>query len=136
LSDEAEDLEALAWIPINVIGVGAEWFRGVAEEAEDHGGGGGEVSQPFREARPASPVTVLIPPAVLDEEDAVFDLPVIAHRGQQFVGGDRTRIDAGQEVARVGEPHRAIVSGDIAVHAQGNLTAGEAERFADVSGVL
>ena len=135
MSGDAEDFESLARVPINVVGVGAEGLGGAAEDSEDHGGGGGEVSQPLREAWTAGPVAVLIPPAVLQKEDAVLDLPVIADRREELLGGDRTGIDAGHEVARIGQPHCAIVGDDVAVHAQRDLAAGKAQRLADVFGV-
>jgi len=107
----------LARIPINVVGVSAEWFRGTAEDAQHDGGGGSEMGQPFREAGPARPVAIFVPPAIFHKEDAVLDLPVIAHRCQQLTRRNGPRVDAGYEVARIGEPHGAIVSDDIAVHA-------------------
>ena len=66
----------------------------------------------------------------------LFNLPVIADRSQELRSRDRARIDAGQKVARVGEPHGAISSDDIAVHAERDLTAGEAEGFANVLDVI
>ncbi len=110
--------------------------RGTAKDAQDHGGGGGEVSEPLGETWAARPMTILVPPAIFEKEDAVLDLPVIANGHQQLVGSDRGGINAGHEVARIALPHGAIVSDDIAVHAQADLAAGEAQRFANVLAVL
>src|SRR6187401_1847542 len=114
---------------MNVVGESAEGLGGGAKDAQDHGGGGREMGQPLGKTRAAGPVAVLVPPAVFEEEDAVLNLPVIADRSQELRSRDRARIDAGQKVARVGEPHGAISSDDIAVHAERDLTAGEAEGF-------
>lgn len=107
-----------------------------AKDTEDHRGRGGEVGQPFGETWATSPVAVLVPPAVFEKEDAVLDLPVIADRGQQLVGSNGAGIDTGEKVARVGEPHGAIVGDDIAVHAKRNLATWEAEGFANVLAVV
>jgi hypothetical protein len=81
-------------------------------------------------------VAILVPPPVFQEEDAVLDLPMIADCCQELGGGDRPGIDAGEEVARVREPQRAIVRDDIAVYAERNLAAREAESFANVLNVI
>lgn len=54
-----------------------------------------------REAGPAGVVAVLIPPAVLDEVQAVLDPPVAAGVPQQVGGGDLIRVEAAGEVACV-----------------------------------
>ena len=136
MSCQSQDFEALAWLYMNVVGEGAEWLGGSAKDAQDDGGRGGEVSQPFRETWAAGPVAILVPPAVFEKEDTVLDLPVIANCGQQLSGGDRAGIDAGKKIARVRQPHGAIVSDDITVHAERDLAAWEAEGFANVLAVV
>ena len=106
------------------------------KDAKDHRGCGGKVGQPFGQAWAASPMAILVPPPVLQEEDAILDLPVVADCRQQLGGGDRPWIDTREKVARVREPDGAIISDDIAVHAQRDLAAGKAERMADVLAVL
>ena len=53
------------------------WSRYQAEGDSGlvHGGGGGEVSQPFGKTRAFGPVSILVPPAIFQKEDAVLDLP-------------------------------------------------------------
>lgn len=62
-------------------------------------------------------MAVLIPPSILEEELAVFDLPVIANGRQQFVGGDRIRIEARQEVTRIGRVDSTIYVQQITIDA-------------------
>jgi hypothetical protein len=74
------------------------------------------------------PVAIFVPPASLRNEDAVFNLPVIADVGQQLIGANFACIEAGQEVARVVQTHGAVVGTDVAIDAersgsQGNSTA-------------
>jgi hypothetical protein len=81
-------------------------------------------------------VAILIPPPVLQEEGAILDLPVMAHVGQQFVGADLAGIEAGQEVSRIVQAHGAVFADDVAIDAQGDLTAREVQLLADVLGIL
>jgi hypothetical protein len=81
-------------------------------------------------------MTILVPPAIFEKEDAVLDLPVIANGCQQFRGSNGAGIDTAKKVARIGQPHGAIVRDDIAVHSQSDLAAREGQRFANVLGVL
>lgn len=124
-------------MPGNMVGLGAEGEVGiVTKAAEDAGGGGGQVREPFGEAGPAGPVTVFIPPTVFEEEDAVFDLPMATNLRQQFVGANILRVDAGQEISRVGQMHGAVLAHDIAIDAQGDLTAGKGQSLANVLGIV
>ncbi len=81
-------------------------------------------------------MAIFVPPAVLDEEDAVFNLPMIANVCQQFVGADLAGINAGQEVASVVQAHCAIFRGDVVINAEGDLAAREFQLLADVVGVV
>ena len=55
----------------------------------------------FPEARPPGVVPVLVPPTVFEEEQTVFDMPVLADPFQQLVGADRVGIATTGEVPRV-----------------------------------
>ena len=121
---------------MNALGVGFEGSVRGAEDAEDHGGGGGKLREPLGESGSAGPMAVFVPPAVFEKEDAVFDLPVIADGGQQLVGADRAGIEAGEEVARIGKAHGAVIRDHVAVDAERDLAAGKAERVAEIGDVL
>ena len=47
-----------------------------------------------REAWPTSVVTIFVPPAVLQEVEAVLQTPVIADMAQEVRGGDAVGIEA------------------------------------------
>lgn len=81
-------------------------------------------------------MTIFVPPAVLQKKDAVFDLPMPPHFGQQFVGANVFRVDAGDEVTSVGEMHGAVIADDIAIHAEGDLTAWKGQLLANVLGIF
>ena len=80
LINDAAVKQRLPWVYGGCLG--AEGQLGIgAEEPQDARGGGGELREPLGQTGSASPVTVLVPPAVFEKEDAVFDLPVMANRG-------------------------------------------------------
>lgn len=81
-------------------------------------------------------MAIFIPPAVFDKEDAVFHLPMVACGAKQLDGGNVIRAGAGEKVARVGKPHRAIAGDQVAIDAQGDLAAGIFQFVANVSDVV
>lgn len=81
-------------------------------------------------------MTIFVPPAVLQEEDAVLNLPVVPHGSKQLIGTNGVRIAAGQEISRVRKTDRTIFCNDVAIDAKCDLAAGEAERVADVFRVV
>ena len=94
--------EADVGFPGDEVGSSSEGEVGRAEGAEGDGGRAGELREPFGHARSTRPVTVFIPPAIFDEEQTVFDLPMGAHGCQEFARGDAVGIEAGEKIARVG----------------------------------
>lgn len=103
-----------------------------AQEAQDGDGGGGEIGEPFGDAWPARPMPILVPPAIFHEEQAILDLPVVAHMLQKLRGGSVIRIEAGDEVASVGQAHRAVIGDDVTIDAHADLATGKAECVANV----
>lgn len=83
---QTEQFQTKTGIPADVVCEGPERKIDGAREAQHHGGGRRQLSQPLGETRALRPVAVFIPPAVLDEEDAVFHLPMVA-RGAEQIGG-------------------------------------------------
>lgn len=58
----------------------------------------GQRGKRFRQTRPFGVMTVLIPPAILDEVQTVLHLPVATDVGVKFGGRHRARIEAGDKV--------------------------------------
>jgi hypothetical protein len=81
-------------------------------------------------------VPILVPPAVFEEEVAVFDLPMVADVGQQLLGRDPGRIKARYEVPAVVRYDVAITGQHVAIDAQADSAAGKAQFLADVIGVV
>lgn len=131
-SGQSEDFEAGEGRPLDGIGASAEGLAGADEGAEDRERGARELSQPLGEARAARPMSVFVPPAVLNEELAVLDLPMPADVGQQLVGCDEVWIEAGHEVARVGKFHLSILRDHVTIDAQENAAAREVEDAAHI----
>jgi len=116
--------------------VGAEGFARAAIDTQRRRCSRGEIGEPVRETRPPCPVTIFVPPPILQKELAVLDLPVIADRRQQLVSGDIAGIEAGQEVASVRETYRAVFFDDVSIDAQRDLTAWKTEPLANVLDVV
>lgn len=121
---------------VNAVSLGAEGTARIGAEAEHAESDARKVGQPLGEARPSRPVTVFVPPPIFDEEQAVLNLPMPAHVSQKLRGADPIRVEAGEEVACVAEPHGAIIGNHIAVDANGNSAAGKGERVTYMSDVL
>lgn len=73
-----------------------------------------------RETGSTGVMTILVPPAVFQEVQAIFDLPVPANVPQEIGCGHLLGIKAAHEVARIVQHNFSIVSTQLAVHAQGN----------------
>jgi len=92
--------------------------------------------QPIGDAGTRGPMAILVPPAILDEEEAVLDLPVRADRGQELSGADSFRIEAAQKIARVEKRDRSVLAGYVPINTQENAASGETQGMANVIGVV
>lgn len=109
---------------------------GIAQEADYAERNAVELGEPIGDARPACPVAIFVPPTILDEEQAVLDLPMPAHVSQKLRGADPIWVEAGEEVTRIANAHGAIIGDHITIHAQADRAAREAERVAQIGDVL
>lgn len=96
----------------------------------------GQRGEDFGQARPFGVVAVLIPPAVFDEVEAVFHLPVAANMGLQAGGRDSARIETGREIAALLRKHLASERTHFTIDADGDLTTGKIQTLADKGGVV
>lgn len=62
-------------------------------------------------------MAILIPPAIFEKEQGVFDLPMAADYRQQLVGGDVAGVPTGDEIAGVVRDDRAIGVDQVAIDA-------------------
>jgi len=81
-------------------------------------------------------MAVFIPPAILHEVEAIFDLPVTANPRQQFRGRDLLRIEARNEIAAFARKHVALGRTHCAIHANQNSAVGNVQALADMFGVV
>jgi hypothetical protein len=63
-------------------------------------------------------VAVLVPPAVLQEVEAVFDSPMVADVPQPVRPGDLLGIEAGDEIPHVVRENLAVGSANLAINSQ------------------
>jgi len=92
--------------------------------------------QAGRETGPASVVAVFVPPAILQEVEAVFQPPMVADVPQEVRRGDAGGIQARDEIPHVVREQLAVGGANLAINAQRYAAAGQVESFADVVGVL
>lgn len=81
-------------------------------------------------------MTVLIPPAIFEEEQRVLDLPMATDCSQQLAGSDGARIETGNEVASIVRECGAVGGDQVTIDAQRDAAAGKAQRHADVVGIV
>ncbi len=70
------------------------------------------------EPGPPGVVAILVPPAILQEVQAVFDPPVVADVPQQVGGGNAVGIEARYEVPHVVRENLAVGGADFTIDAQ------------------
>lgn len=92
----------------------------------------GQRGKAFGQARTLGIVTVLVPPTVLDEMQAVFHLPMIAHIRLKPSGRDRSRIETGGEIAAIARKNHAVVRSHFTINAQRNAALGKVQTLAEI----
>lgn len=70
------------------------------------------------EAGPPAVMAILVPPAVLQEVQTVFQPPMVADAPQQIRRGHAVRIEAGDEISDVVRENLAGGSAHVAIHTQ------------------
>lgn len=81
-------------------------------------------------------MSILVPPAILQEVETIFQPPVVADIPQEVRGGDVVGIKAGDEVPHVEREDFAGGGANLAIDSQCYAATGQMEGFADVVGVL
>ena len=81
-------------------------------------------------------MTVFVPPAILDEVQAVFHLPMAANGGVKLGRRDRTRIEAGHEIPGVVKQKNTIGRTYFTIGTDGDLTVGNIQTLAEILGVV
>ena len=81
-------------------------------------------------------VTVFVPPAILDEVQAIFHLPVAANVDVKPGGADRAGVATGDEIPGIVEQDRAIGRAYFAIGADGDLAVGKAQTLTNILGVV
>lgn len=129
-------MQPAGWEPGDVVGLGSERLGGRLTATQDRNCRTVQHGQTVGQAGTTRGVPVLVPPAVFEKEVAIFDLPMIADMGQQLLGRDLRRIEAGQKVTTIMRYDIAIGGQYVAIDAQADPTAGEAQLLADIIGVV
>lgn len=77
-------------------------------------------------------MTVLIPPTILDEVQAVFHLPMVTNIGLKLRSGDRRRIKTGGKIPAVAREDFALARSYFTIDAQRNLTMGKVQTLTEI----
>ena len=111
-------------------------FAAGVDKAEDGQSGVGEGSERLGQAGPLGVVTVFVPPAVFDEMEAVFHLPVVANVALEFFRRDFTGIQAGHEVPAFAGKELVFRATHLAINTDGDLATGNVQTLPDMLGVV
>ena len=113
-----EQAEGEGGVPGDVVGGGSDGLPWVGTEAVDRQGGVVDGRQAGGEAGPPGAVAILVPPAVLQEVEAVLQPPVIANVPQEVGGGDAVGIETRHEVSHIVREDFAVAGANLAINAQ------------------
>ena len=94
----------------------------------------GQRGKAFSQAWTLGIVAVLVPPTILDEMQAIFHLPVVAHIRLKPRGRDRARIETGGEIAAVARMNHAIARPYFTIDAQRDAAFGKVQTLAEIVG--
>ncbi len=133
---EAEAGEDGAGTPLNLLGGGPKRLAWRLDQAEDRQGGVRQRRKRLGQAGPLGVVTILVPPTVLDEVEAVFHLPMAANVPLEFAWRDRIGIQTGHEVPALARKQFAGGAAYFTINADGNLTAGYVQTLPNILGIL
>jgi hypothetical protein len=106
------------------------------DQAKNTQGSVRERGEDLGQARPLGVVVIFAPPAVFDEVQAVFHLPVATDVRVECRRRDRARVEAAYEVSAVVEQESAIGRTHFTVGTDRDLTAGKVQTLADILGVV
>ena len=81
-------------------------------------------------------MAVFVPPAIFDEVEAVFDLPVSANVGVKLGRRDHVRVEAGHEIPALVEENLSLGRTHFAIGTDGDLAVGKVQTLADMLGVI
>jgi hypothetical protein len=81
-------------------------------------------------------VAIFIPPAILDEVQTVFNLPMAANVGVKLGRRDRARIEAAYEITAFVKQKSTIGRSHFTIGADGDLTVGNVQTLTEILGVV
>lgn len=102
------------------------------DEAENTQGGIGQRGKALGQPRALGIVTILVPPTIFNEMQAVFHLPMIAYIRLKPRGRDRSRIETGGEIAAVARKRRAVVGQHFTINAQHDAALRKVQTLAEI----
>lgn len=106
------------------------------DKAEDRKSGVRQRRERLGQTGPLGVVTILVPPAVFDEMEAVFHLPVTANVRLEFRHGDRIGTQTGHEVSTFAGKNLSLRATHFTIDSDGNLAAWDVQTVPDIVGIV
>lgn len=125
-----------AGTPLNLLGGGPKGLSWRMDQAENRESGVRQRCKRLGQAGPFGVVTVLVPPTVLDEMEAVFHFPMAAHVSLEVTGRDRIGIQTGHKVPALARKQFAGNAKYFTINADGNLTARYVQTLPNILGIV
>ena len=123
-------------MPLDAFGGRPKGLAGRLDQTQDGQRGVRQRSECLGQAGTLGVVTIFVPPAVLDEMQAVFHLPVAADVVLQFTRRDRIGIEATDEVSAFAGKNLTAGRAHLAIDTGGDLAAGYVQMLPDMFGVV
>ena len=122
--------------PLDVLSGGSKRLIAGMDQTEDGQSGVRERCERLRQAGPLGVVTIFVPPAVFNEVQAVFHLPVPADVALELFRRDQSGIQAGYEVPAFAGKKLALGRTHFTIDSGGDLAAGNVQTLSDILGIV
>jgi hypothetical protein len=80
-------------------------------------------------------VTIFVPPAILNEVQAIFHLPMTPDVGVKFGRRDRTRVETGYKVPALLKQYNTTGRTHFTIGADGDFAAGNVQTLTEILGI-
>ena len=123
-------------MPLDSFGGCSKGFARTVDQAQHSQSGVRQRSERLGQSGPFGVVTIFVPPAVLDEMEAVFHLPVATNIVLEFTRRDRIGIQAGDEVPAFAGKKFTLRRAHFVIRTNADLATGNVQMLSDMLGVV
>jgi hypothetical protein len=123
-------------MPLDSFGGCPKGFAWTVDQAEDGQSGVRQRSERLGQAGPLGVVAIFVPPAVLDEMEAVFHLPMATNVVLKLTRRDRIGLQAGDKVPAFAGKNLTLRRTHFAIRTNADLATGNVQMLSDMLGVV